>query len=491
MFGDNILMWPVLGWASMIILNIFQYFAYERKPDKADIIADIIFGAAYGLFMVGVIFVMITTFPFKQHWICKWRNNKDPQKKVRKYDKNRYIYKPKGARVHIETRVDRDIYFSDTEMVKQMENVSKLPFVFHHVFQAPDGHRGFGMSIGGVAAFKGVISPYCVGKDISCGMLFFKTSIKVADINKDFIIKLREAVKKVIPVGKRRHKEPQDEKYLPTMHDYLAKYPDHRDNPIFLRDLNISKVSVGTLGGGNHFIEFQETDDGYLGIMIHSGSRNLGSQICDFYDKIAIDLNEKWFSSVPRSWKLGFLPMNSREGQAYYSEMLYATDFAQCNRNLMALRIKEVIDSMVEDVTYEEPINISHNFARMENHFGSNVMVHRKGATSARKGELGIIPGSQGSSSYIVEGLGNPDSFESCSHGGGRDLSRKAAQKKLNLEEEIKILDDQGIVHGITKQDHLEEATGAYKNIDDVMSRQTDLVTVKIKLRPLGVIKED
>lgn len=399
-----------------------------------------------------------------------------------------YRYKPEGSKVPIEVRSSKEEYLKDLETVQQAENVSRLPFVFHHVFLAPDFHRGFGLPIGGVAAFNNVLSPYCVGSDIACGMLFFRTSIKVAEINKDFIIKLRSEVKKLVPVGHNRHKEPQDEKHMPDISKYEQEFINDKI-PIFIQEQDVTRVSIGTLGGGNHFLEFQEDDQGFLCIMIHSGSRNLGMKICNFYDKLAQDINTKWYSSIPPEWKLSFLPFQSVEGQSYYLEMLYAMEFAKCNRKLMSLRVKEVLGSMINNVTFEKSIDVHHNFARMENHFGRNVVIHRKGATSAKKGEVGIIPGDQGSPSYIVEGLGNPVSFSSCSHGAGRVLGRKAAQNTLNLEEEIKKLDDQGIIHNITSTKHLEEASGAYKDIDDVMKRQSDLVKIVTKLKPLGVIK--
>jgi len=218
--------------------------------------------------------------------------------------------------------------------------------------------------------------------------------------------------------------------------------------------------------------------------MIHSGSRNFGLQIADYYNKLAVQLNEKWHSVLPKEWELAFLPIDSSEGQAYINEMKYAVDFALANRKLMMDRILEIIG-----VEHEPMINIAHNYASLEHHFGKDVWVHRKGATLARVDTVGIIPGSQGTHSYIVKGKGNPESFESCSHGAGRKMGRKDAIRRLNLEDEKKKLDDKGIIHAIRGPKDLDEAPGAYKDIQTVMDNQKDLVEILVELTPLGVVK--
>jgi tRNA-splicing ligase RtcB len=203
-----------------------------------------------------------------------------------------------------------------------------------------------------------------------------------------------------------------------------------------------------------------------------------------------MDLNKKWYTSVPKEWKLAFLPMDEY-GEDYLAEMNYCLDFALANREAMLNDIMCALLKHIPSIEFAEDsyVNIHHNYAQLENHFNKNVMVHRKGATSARKGEMGIIPGSQGTSSYIVRGLGNPDSFTSCSHGAGRILGRKQAKKELDLKEEQKKLDEQGILHSIRHQNDLEEAVGAYKNIDEIMKNQNDLVEIVEKLQPLAVMK--
>lgn len=222
--------------------------------------------------------------------------------------------------------------------------------------------------------------------------------------------------------------------------------------------------------------------------MIHSGSRNLGKQVCDYYSRVAMILNERYFSSVKPELNLPFLPLKTKEFNEYWSEMQYCIDFGLCNRKLIMQRIEEVISDAIPNVEFEPMINIAHNYAAWETHF-DEACVHRKGATSAKMGEIGIIPGSQGTSSYIVEGLGNPLSFMSCSHGAGRVMSRTEAVKSLNLAEEIQKLDEKGIVHAIRCQEDLEEASSAYKNIEKVIEQEADLVKIKTHLFPVAVIK--
>lgn len=246
---------------------------------------------------------------------------------------------------------------------------------------------------------------------------------------------------------------------------------------------------MGTLGGGNHFIELQKDDDGWMWIMIHSGSHNLGKQVGDYYNEKADMLNRRWFSTVKSEIQLPFIPLHEPLFKAYWNEMEYCIAFGLSNRRLMMQRIEEVIADAIPEAAFEPMINIAHNYAAWESHFGENCIVHRKGATRARIGEVGIIPGSQGTSSYIVEGLGNPDSFMSCSHGAGRAMSRTEAAQTLDLEKEKERLDKLGIVHAIRCQQDLEEAASAYKNIEEVMAEEQDLVKIKVHLSPIAVIK--
>ncbi len=362
--------------------------------------------------------------------------------------------------------------------LEQAKNLANLPFAFKHIAIMPDSHQGYGMPIGGVLATKDVIIPNAVGVDIGCGMCAIKTSLN--DIDTETLKKIMGEIRKVVPVGFAHHQKKQSITLMPDL--------NYEDLSIIREQYQNALAQIGTLGGGNHFIEIQKGSDGYIWIMIHSGSRNLGKQVADYYNKLAIELNKKWQSQIPKEWELAFLPIKSEEGQAYIREMNYCVEFALANRRLMMNRIKDIFtkETICE---FDNIINIAHNYAQLENHFGQNVWVHRKGATLARKGTVGIIPGSQGTKSYIVEGLGNIESFTSCSHGAGRKMSRNKAEEDLNLEEEIKKLDEQGIIHAIRGKKDLDEAPSAYKDIDVVMENQKDLVKILVKLQPLGVIK--
>ncbi len=377
------------------------------------------------------------------------------------------------------------IWTDDVEesAMQQIENLCTLPFLFHHLAIMPDVHAGMGMPIGGVLACVDAVIPNAVGVDIGCGMCAVKTNWRVDDILADVLRKqIMRGIRERIPLGMDHHKERQDESYLPQGHDI--------DKLTVVKAQYISaQRQVGTLGGGNHFIELQRDEQGMLWIMIHSGSRNLGKQVGDHYNKLAVMLNERWHSVVKPELRLAFLPLRTQEFNDYWAEMQYCVEFALCNRRLMMERIQEVIADALPGIEFEPMINIAHNYAAWEHHYGKNVIVHRKGATLAREGIVGIIPGSQGTASYIVEGLGNPDSFNSCSHGAGRLMSRTAAVKTLSLEDEVKKLDEQGIVHAIRSQRDLEEAAGAYKDIEQVINNELDLVKILTRLLPIAVIK--
>ena len=360
----------------------------------------------------------------------------------------------------------------------QLRNLANLPFAFKHIAVMPDSHLGYGMPIGGVLATKGMILPNAVGVDIGCGMCVMRSSLE--NLERETLKKILGEIKAAVPVGFNHHKDRQDDSCMPGK--------SFSKGVVCEREYRSAIFQVGTLGGGNHFIEVQKGSDGALWIMVHSGSRNLGKQVADHYNRIATRLNAKWHSSVPPEHQLAYLPEESEEGRAYIEEMNYCVEFAFKNRKLMMERIGECFLRHTS-CSFEPLINIAHNYARKERHFGEDVWVHRKGATSAKKGEIGIIPGSQGASSYLVRGKGNPESFESCSHGAGRRMGRKQAERTLDLKEEIRKMDERGIVHGIRSAHELDEAPGAYKDIAEVMKHQSDLVDIWVELSPLGVIK--
>ena len=313
----------------------------------------------------------------------------------------------------------------------------------------------------------------------NCGMCACKTPVEADSVTTDGLKQMMGLIRKTVPVGFASHKEAQDTGYMPAAND---------GHPIALGQYSKATTQIGTLGGGNHFIELQRGDDGFLWAMIHSGSRNLGYTVARHYNKLAIKMNRKWNTAVPEKWELAFFPIDSDEGKIYLNEMEYCVRFAEANRALMMSRVIEAMSKVVHIWPLNlDSTDVSHNYAAMENHFGENVMVHRKGATMAREEQLGIIPGSQGTHSYIVRGKGNPDSFQSCSHGAGRRMGRKQAKRELDLGAEIAAMGD--VVHGIRTVQDLDEAPGAYKDIDVVMANQADLVDIEVELTPLAVVK--
>jgi len=376
-------------------------------------------------------------------------------------------------------RIPIKSWVSDLEegALEQTKNLANLPFSFKHVALMPDAHLGYGMPIGGVLATQGVVIPNAV--DIGCGMCVIRTSLN--DIDGDTLKKIMGLIRKRVPVGFKHHRTPQDESSMATT---------KKDMYVVNIEYEAALLQLGTLGGGNHFIEIQKGSDGRIWIMIHTGSRNIGYTVAKYYNDIAKNINEKWYSKVTKEMELAFLPLETQEAKYYMNEMQYCVDFAFANRRVMMEKIKNVFYEILDsELAFGNLINIAHNYAAMEHHFGHNVLVHRKGATSAREGEIGIIPGSQGTKSYIVKGLGNAESFNSCSHGAGRKMGRKQAIRELNLEDEIKKLNDLGVIHGIRNEKDLDEAAGAYKDIDIVMENQKDLVEIVVELTPMAVIK--
>lgn len=370
----------------------------------------------------------------------------------------------------------------ETEALDQAKNLANLPFAFKHIALMPDAHVGFGMPIGGVLATEKNIIPNAVGVDIGCGMCALKTSL--TEVNMPQIKNIVSDIRKSTPVGFKHHKFAHSDELMPNLSDEAEK-----NTPIVIEEYESARHQLGTLGGGNHFIELQKGDDGFIWIMIHSGSRNIGYKVAAHYNKLAKQLNEKWNSKIPAKWDLAYLPLDSKQGQQYINEMKYCVDFALASRKQMMQAAIEAFFENSLPFEYGEIINIAHNYAAQEKHFNTNVIVHRKGATAAGKNTIGIIPGSQGTHSFIVRGRGNKDSFESCSHGAGRVLGRKQAQKKLDLQSEKDRLDKLGILHSIRNKSDLDEAPSAYKDINEVMKNQIDLVEILVELSPLAVIK--
>ena len=391
--------------------------------------------------------------------------------------------------------------------VKQAANLARHPALYHHVALMPDAHQGYGMPIGGVVAADNAVIPAAVGVDIGCGMIATETDIpaeRFAEMS--FRRAFQEKLKERIPVG-----EGESHKTVQTWEGF-EEYTAHNGMRSDLWPSKLDRMNLGTLGGGNHFIELQKsvpmgiggegarrpTDDGEsrIWLMIHSGSRNLGKRIEEHYHRIAARLCKRFRVQLADP-DLAFLPIEEPDGHNYFTDMLFALRYAKENRRRMMEAMKETLLEFAPEANFVRTIDIHHNYAACEEHFGKKVFVHRKGATSAKLDEIGVIPGSMGTASYIVRGLGNPDSFMSCSHGAGRRMSRIAASTTLTVEECDKAMD--GIVcerwhkyKGFGKAKgklDLSEAPQAYKDIEDVIASERDLVEPLVRLVPLASLK--
>ena len=375
--------------------------------------------------------------------------------------------------------------------MQQALNLARHPEVFHHVALMPDCHQGYGMPIGGVAACKDAVIPNAVGVDIGCGMCAVQTSLPAADVSVHGVRDVLDAVKRQVPLGEgNAHAAAQE---WEGFQELLAE----PSRPGWLDDKawDLAQRNLGSLGGGNHFIELQSGDDGFAWLMIHSGSRNLGYRVADYYHRKAVDSNRKRGCELPCE-DLSFLRPDDKLGRAYVRHMSFALDYARENRHRIMRAVKAATLAAWPRIEFTREINIHHNYAALEEHLGEKLWVHRKGATSARSNELGIIPGSMGASSYIVCGLGNEDSFASCSHGAGRQMGRMQASRELSRDAcnramaRIVFPGWQKVRRGKLKgRLDLSEAPQAYKDIDAVIDAQLDLVKPLVRLRPLGVLK--
>ncbi len=388
---------------------------------------------------------------------------------------------------------------------RQAMNLANLPFAFRHIALMPDTHAGYGMPIGGVLATEDVIIPNAVGVDIGCGMGFIHTDVpasvlrKVNTPNGSLAQYMVGNIMREVPQGFNHHKRPQPSKFL----DKMVKQQKPNDpKRLFnyghkkLPEIEEAYYQIGTLGGGNHFIELQEDEEGLLGIMVHTGSRNIGYKVASYFNDLARDMNRKMKSPVPLEHDLAYLPLDTKEAQGYIDWMNFALEFARHNRALIMERVRRIVFDALEKfagistIEINMEVNAHHNYAALEEHFGGRVWVHRKGAIRAEQGELGIIPGAMGSYSYIVEGLGNPESFNTSSHGAGRVMGRREAVRQFSLEEVMEDFREKDIVLGKQrKRDTAEEFFKAYKDIDEVMNNQQDLVEPVLKLQTIAVVK--
>lgn len=374
-----------------------------------------------------------------------------------------------------------DELYNDVSLLEQIKNVATLQPNISHVALMPDAHAGYGMPIGGVVGFYQALSPFCVGVDIGCGMMaVLLDNIEPQEIRLIIEHGLLPKIAERIPVGTGGHRE----KRTPV--------DQHPAIQISQKIKNNVPYQLGTLGSGNHYLSIDVDEVDRVWLNIHSGSRALGKEIADHYHKLALNHCREEQLELPDE-NLAYLSEGTRAFDNYLIALNYALEWAMKNREAMAKDIIMAIKSFYKyrDIEISEIINVHHNYASKESVDNKDVWVHRKGATRAMKDETLLIPGDVATGSWICRGLGSPYSFNSSSHGSGRQMGRRQASKILNIEDELKKLKDAGVVlwtpNGL--ESAIDEMPGAYKNSEDVMSRQRDLVEPITHLKSMGVIK--
>ncbi len=382
-----------------------------------------------------------------------------------------------GAKADIFAWVNHDLSLDEQNMLR---NVSRLPCLFKHVALMPDAHLGIGSMVGSVVATKDAVIPASVGVDIGCGMAAIKTPFK-SGILEGKLKDLRHEIERAIPVGFNAHKETDNDaarwEGWETFDELHAGVQDRKVKAM---------KQLGTLGGGNHFIEVCLDTEDNVWLMLHSGSRNIGKELAERHISTAKSLHK--LNELPDP-NLAYFIQGTDEFKNYWHDLSWAQSYALKNREVMMKRLLKSFNRMFnKDKAFrpEIAVNCHHNYVASEVHFGEKVFVTRKGAINAELGRFGIIPGSMGAKSFIIKGLGAPESYHSCSHGAGRKMSRTAAKKRFtreDLERQTKGVEcrkDSGVI---------DEIPGAYKNIDEVMKNQTDLVEVVAQLKQVVCVK--
>lgn len=376
----------------------------------------------------------------------------------------------------------------DPRSREQLVNLSRLPFIHHHVAAMPDVHAGIGATIGSVIATHQAIIPAAVGVDIGCGMAAARTSLTAEQIDERTLKKIFDQISRDVPVGRDQHRDERalSEAAAPFAAPLAAMTDKHPQLLKAFGRFSNWVNQMGTLGGGNHFIEVCLDEAGQVWVMLHSGSRGIGNAIGTYFIDLARRDMERWFIQVPDR-DLAYFPEGSEHFDDYVTAVSWAQSYARENRDQMMTLVLAALARHLPPFTVTgEVVNCHHNYVEREHHFRADVWVTRKGAIRAREGDLGIIPGSMGARSYIVRGRGNPESFCSCAHGAGRRMSRTAAEKQFTPADLA--VQTQGV---ICRKDKgvLDEIPGAYKDIDQVMANQSDLVEVVHTLKQVVCVK--
>lgn len=380
----------------------------------------------------------------------------------------------------------------DDKSREQLRNVASMPFVYKWVAAMPDAHFGKGCTIGSVIATKGAIIPACAGVDLGCGLVAARTNLKASDLP-DSLKGMRDAIERAIPAGgpgekgswKETGREVPEyvgrawETMRPRLTGILEKHPKIRGG--------LTVEQLGTLGTGNHFVEVCLDTEQAVWIMLHSGSRGIGNRLASYFIEKAKEDMRRWFINLPDQ-DLAYIPEGSEFFGDYWNAVKWSQDFAFMNRVLMREAARNAMEESLGRTVglNSEIFDCHHNYIAKENHYGANVFVTRKGAVRARAGDMGIVPGSMGAKSYIVRGLGNPESFHSCSHGAGRVMSRGEAKRRISVEDHVRATEG---VECRKDADVIDESPAAYKPIDAVMEAQKDLVEIVHELKGVVCIK--
>lgn len=376
----------------------------------------------------------------------------------------------------------------DEKAKRQLANVASLPFIHHHIAAMPDVHVGIGATIGSVIATHKAIIPAAVGVDIGCGMAALRTSLTANDINEKSLKSVFDQINRDVPVGAAGHTEQRAQvdcarPFEASLTAIIGKHPHITRH--FSKE-NHWVIQMGTLGGGNHFIEICLDEANQVWVMLHSGSRGIGNAIGTYFIDLARRDMERFFINLPDR-DLAYFPEGTPHFDDYVEAVHWAQEYASANRNAMLNLVLAALRRHLPpfEIT-NEIVNCHHNYVALENHYHENVWVTRKGAIRAREGDLGIIPGSMGARSYIVRGKGQPESFCSCAHGAGRKMSRMAAEKKFTEADLVQ--QTKGV---ICRKDKgvIDEIPGAYKDIDTVMENQSDLVEILHTLKQVVCVK--
>lgn len=370
----------------------------------------------------------------------------------------------------------------EPQAARQLQNTASLPFVFKHVAVMADVHLGIGATVGSVIGTKGAVIPAAVGVDIGCGMIAARLNIEPQKVLQN-LDRLRFAIEASVPLGMESNK---------VLNKTVQAWAGWKEMPESVENLRLKEraaLQLGTLGGGNHFIEICLDAEGAVWVMLHSGSRNVGKSLAEEHIRHAKGEIRRLAVAIPDP-DLAYYLEGTQEYQNYMRDLEWAQAYALENREEMFRRILHDISVQVgmggAEIPYSFKVNCHHNYATREVHYGENVLVTRKGALRARKGDLGIIPGSMGARSYIVRGKGNPESFDSCSHGAGRKMSRSEAKRRFSVQDLER--ETQGVV---CRKDAgvIDEIPSAYKDIEKVMANQNDLVEVVAVLKQVLCVK--